>query len=305
MSFNARYELERVMAHQTLLQASAESLRGRADVRAGLLPDGLCGRQRHFAAALLDPDRPVPPGLVGPDREPSEKRFNVYRNNVVVGLVETLRAAYPAVCRLVGDDFFAAMARVYVALEPPRSPIMLDYGETFAAFIERFEPANSVPYLADIARIERAWVEAYHATEALPIGPARLATIDSQSLPQVVLALHPSVRVVRSSFPAVRIWQMNIDGGEPTEIDLFSGGENALVVRPLAEVEVRHVPASAATFIQRVAAHASVAEATTLAFDEDADFDLAGTLRDLFAINAIVGWRLQETAEFRPTARLA
>ncbi|NYH16471.1 HvfC/BufC N-terminal domain-containing protein [Paraburkholderia bryophila] len=305
MSFNARYGLECVMAHLNLPKASAETLRGRADIRSGLLPDGLCDRQRHFAAALLDPDSAVPPGLVGPDREPSEKRFNVYRNNVVVGLVETLRAAYPAVCRLVGDEFFAAMARVYVALEPPRSPIMLDYGETFAAFIERFEPANSVPYLADVARLERAWVEAYHAAEALPIDPAQLATIDSHSLPQVVFALHPSARVVRSSFPAVRIWQMNIDGGEPAAIELSGGGENALVIRPLAEVEVRQAPASAATFIQSVAAHASVAEATTLAFDEDADFDLAATLRDLFAINAIVGWRLREAAEFSPTARLA
>lgn len=305
MSSNGRYGLERVMAQPNFLQASAGTLGRRTDVRSGLSPEDLSDRQRTFAAALLDPDSPVPAGLVGPDREPSEKRFNVYRNNVVIGLVETLRAAYPAVCRLVGDEFFAAMARVYVALEPPRSPIMLDYGETFAAFIEKFEPANSVPYLANVARLERAWVEAYHSAEATSLDPAQFATIDSQNLPQIVFTLHPSVRVVRSSFPAVRIWQMNIEGGEPTAIDLARVGEHALVVRPLADVEVRQVPASAATFILSVAAHASVAEATTLALDEHADFDLTGTLRDLFAINAIVGWSLREVTPFSPTARLA
>lgn len=301
MSFNARFGRESAMAREKTLQVSARPLDGRA----GLNADCLCERQRNFAAAILDPNMPVPRGLIGPDREPSEKRFNVYRNNVVAGLVEALKAAYPAVCRIVGHDFFAAMARVYVALEPPRSPVMLDYGETFPDFIERFEPAKSVPYLRDVARLERAWVDAYHAAEAPPADPALLATIDSRSLPQIGFMLHPTVRVVRSSFPVVQIWLMNIDAGEPAAIDISSGGENALVVRPIAEVEVRRLPAGAATFVIGLAAGASVADATALAFDEDGDFDLAGALQDLFAINMIVGWNVREGSEFSPIARVA
>lgn len=289
------------MTREKTLQVSARPLGGSA----GLNADCLCERQRNFAAALLDPNMPVPRGLIGPDREPSEKRFNVYRNNVVAGLVEALKAAYPAVCRIVGHDFFAAMARVYVALEPPRSPVMLDYGETFPDFIERFDPAKSVPYLPDVARLERAWVEAYHAAEAPPADPAPLATIDSRSLPQIGFALHPSVRVVRSSFPVVQIWLMNIDAGEPAAIDICSGGESALVVRPIAEVEVRRLPVGAATFIMGLAAGASVADAAALALDADCDFDLAGALRDLFAMNMIVGWNVREGSEFSTIARVA
>ena len=304
MSFNARFGLERAMAYAQTSHVFARPSDGRAD-NEGLNDDRLRERQRNFAAALLDPDMPVPLGLVGPDRESSEKRFNVYRNNVVAGLVEALKAAYPAVCRIVGDEFFAAMTRVYVVLEPPRSPVMLDYGETFPDFIGKFESAKSVPYLSDVARLERAWVEAYHAAEAPPADPALLATIDSRSLPQMGCTLHPSARVVRSSFPAVQIWLMNIDGGAPAAIDISGGGENALVVRPIAEVEVRRLPVGAATFIISLAAGASVAEATTLAFDENPNFDLAGALRDLFAINAIVGWNIQEGYDFRPIARHA
>lgn len=302
MSFNARSERESAMERQNSSRA------GQLDNRTGSTDpnaDCLCERQRRFAAALLDPARPIPPGLVGPDRQPSERRFNVYRNNVVAGLVEALKAAFPAVRRIVGDEFFAAMARIYVALEPPRSPIMLEYGATFPDFVGSFEPANSVPYLPDVARLERAWAEAYHAAEAAPADPARLATIDSRNLPQLVLTLHPSLRVVRSSFPAVRIWQMNIDAGEPGALDIFSGGENALVIRPIAEVEVRQIPAGAATFILSLAAKASVADATTRAFDEHSDFDLAGALQGLFAVNAIVGWSLQENSPFTQIARYA
>lgn len=304
MSFNARPERESAMAREASSQVSAGQLSSRTG-RTDPNPDCLCERQRRFATALLDPGKRVPPGLVGPDRRPSERRFNVYRNNVVAGLVNALKAAFPAVRRIVGAEFFAAMARVYVALEPPRSPVMLEYGATFPGFVETFEPANSVPYLADVARLERAWAEAYHAVEAPPADPAQLAAIDSRSLPQIVLTLHPSTRVVRSPYPAVQIWRMNIDDGVPSALDIFSGGENALVIRPFAEVEVRRIPAGAATFILSLAAKASMADAATLAFDEDLNFDLAGTLRDLFAVSAIVGWNMRDDSQCSQIARSA
>ena len=110
-------------------------------------------QQAQFATALLDPRLPTPPGLVGPDGKPSTKRFNVYRNNVVAGLTATLRDAHPAVTRIVGDEFSVAMARIYLAGAPPRSPIMLHYGAGFPDFIAAFEPVESVPYLRDVARI--------------------------------------------------------------------------------------------------------------------------------------------------------
>ncbi|HSK41563.1 MAG TPA: DNA-binding domain-containing protein, partial [Arenibaculum sp.] len=109
----------------------------------------LAERQTGFAAALLDPGAPAPHGLVGPDGLPSARRFGIYRNNVLAGLSDVLKAAYPATCRIVGEDFFAAMARLYVLAEPPRSPRLIEYGAGFPDFIARFEPAAALPYLAD------------------------------------------------------------------------------------------------------------------------------------------------------------
>ncbi|GEC17491.1 hypothetical protein NWI01_33830 [Nitrobacter winogradskyi] len=139
--------------------------------------------------ALLDPERPVPLGLVGPNGAPSARRFAVYRNNVIAGLVDTLQAAFPAVSRIVGNDFFRAMARIYAASELPVSPIMLGYGGSFPNFIERFGPAAMLPYLADVARIERAWTEAYHAAEASALDPAmlarfRMAAVSASAIPK-------------------------------------------------------------------------------------------------------------------------
>ena len=130
-------------------------------------------RQQAFASALLDSNLPAPQGLVGPDGVQSERRFTVYRNNVFVGLTEALRAGFPCTARLVGEEFFMAMARIFAAAHPPGSPVLLHYGAEFPDFIASFPPAASLPYLADVARIERAATEAYHERDEAPLQIAR------------------------------------------------------------------------------------------------------------------------------------
>jgi hypothetical protein len=246
--------------------------------------------QRDFAAALLDPQLPTPPGLVGPDGEPSARRFAVYRNNVVAGLIDTLKAAFPAVCRIVGAEFFRAMARVYVIAEPPRSPILLDYGAGFPRFIGEFEPAATLPYLADVANIERAWTEAYHAPEALPLDPAAFVAIEPDQLPDIRLLLHPSVHVVRSQPPALTIWRMNVGDGVPAPVDLAAGGEDVLIVRPMADVEVRTMREGGAEFVRALADGLSVLAAMKAALSADHRFDLSANLSGLIRAGALIGY---------------
>jgi hypothetical protein len=250
----------------------------------------LAERQRSFGAALLDPVLPAPAGLVGPDGKPSSRRFAVYRNNVMIGLTQTLKDAYPAVHRIVGSEFFHALARAFVVGALPRSPMLFDYGAGLPDFIDRFEPASVLPYLADVARIERAWIEAYHSAEATPIGPSALSEIDPDVLPGISLVLHPSVRVVRSRFPALTIWQMNVEGGVPGRVDLAAGGEHALVVRPEAEVEVRSIPKGSPDFIQALSSGRSVLDAFEQALLAEPRFDLAANLTDLIQVGAVIGF---------------
>lgn len=256
----------------------------------------LAERQRDFAAALLDPGLPTPDGLVGPDGEPDPKRFAVYRNNVVVSLIEALADAFPAVHRIVGADFFRAMARAYVIIQPPRSPIMLDYGAGFPDFIRSFEPAAGLPYLDDVARIERAWTEAYHAPEASPIDPSAFSTVAPDELPAMQLELHPSLRLVRSQFPALTIWQMNIGDGVPAPVDLGSGGEDALIVRPAADVEVRLIPKGSLEFIRALSDGRPVLAALKEALTANCRFDLSANLSDLMRAGALVGYSLAHEA---------
>lgn len=255
----------------------------------------LAERLGSFARALLDPAQPVPAGLVAPDGLPSPRRFGVYRNNIVVGLTHTLKDAYPAVHGIVGADFFQVMARRYLVSELPRSPILLDYGAGFPAFIGGFAPASMLPYLADVARLERAWLEAYHAAEAEPIAPAAFAAIAPADLPALHLRFHPSLRLIDSRFPMLTIWQMNTAGGSPAPVALDAGGEAVLIVRPEADVEVRSIPAGSLAFVGALAARTSMLAALEEGLRADPRFDLAGTIHDLIQSGAVVGFDFEQS----------
>jgi hypothetical protein len=235
-------------------------------------------RDAGFAAALLDPDRPAPKGLPA-------RRYAVYRNNVTASLIEALAAAYPAVRALVGAAFFDAAAAVFVRTHPPRDPLMILYGADFPDWLAAFPPAASVPYLADVARLERARLVALHAADAEPLPATALAALPPAALTGARLALHPSLGLVASHFPVVSIWAQAKGRAPSAAVDL-SSGEVARVVRPALEVTVAPVSRAAASFLGALRAGIGLGAAAEAAALRD-DFDLAGEIAALFAAGLV------------------
>ncbi len=244
--------------------------------------------QRAFATALLDPELLPPPGVVSHLSTSPRGRFSVYRNNVMVALTGALEARFPASRRIVGAEFFAAMARAFAASSPPRSPVMMVYGDAFPAFIESFEPAASVPYLADVARLEAARTRAYHAADAEPLARERLVEALQGEAETLCFTLHPSIELVSSSHPIVTIWAMNAGETEVAPIEDWQG-EEALVSRPCLDVEVRRLPSGAAGFLEALRGGAPLAAAVATALAATPGFDLAENLVTLLGARLVVG----------------
>jgi hypothetical protein len=162
----------------------------------------LMDAQADFAAALLSTATPVPDSIRGVLRGRAERRFAVYRNNVAASLIGALAGRFPVVRRLVAEEFFRAMAHDYVVQDPPRSPLLFQYGESFAQFIDGFAPAAPIPYLADVARLEYLRGLAYHAADAEPLPAAAFAALDGGRLAAFKVRLHPSVFVLASDYPS-------------------------------------------------------------------------------------------------------
>lgn len=180
--------------------------------------------QAGFVAAVLNPDLPVPAGLVGPSGRPAGRRFDVYRNTVAGGLTRALETGFPAVRRLVGEAFFAAMAGVFLRAHPPRDRVLMLYGADFPAFLAAFPPVAHLGYLPDVARLEQAIRESYHAADHRP---ATLAGLTPEAVLARSLRLAPSVRLIRSAWPVQAIWAANTAGG-PAPV---AGPQEVLVLR--------------------------------------------------------------------------
>ena len=242
--------------------------------------------QDAFAHALRDPGAALPRGVISHNSEAPRKRFSVYRNNVIIGLVNALEARFPATRKIVGEDFFKGAAKVFAAAQPPRSPLMMFYGDGFPAFLAEFEPAQEVPYLAGVARLEAARTRAYHAADAKPLTPAALLGIPQEALADLRFILHPSLEIVASNDPIVTIWAMNSGEMELAPVTDWRG-EDALVCRSGLDIELRRLPPGAKTFLQSLAAGDPLGVAAALALAAHTRFDLAANLAALFAGLAI------------------
>ena len=242
----------------------------------------MLGYARAFAPALLDPDRPVPSLVSGPNGKAARKRYNVYRNNVTVSLIDALAAVFPSTMRITGTDFFRAMARFHIRATPPSSPLLFEYGHDFPDFIEQYEYARSMPWLADVARIERAWLDAYHAADAEPLAPRALASIPAEGLADTILTPHPTARIVRSRFPAVAIFAANRSDAPVGRIEA-TGPEDALVTRPHLEVMVRRLPPGGAVFLTSLIAGEPFGVAAAEALADSPEFDLPASIAEMLA----------------------
>ncbi|WP_373352898.1 DUF2063 domain-containing protein [Pseudoroseicyclus sp. CXY001] len=240
-------------------------------------PSDADAKAQGFPTALLDPTAPPPPGLTDGQGGPAGRRFDVYRNNVAVALREALAAGFPVTQALVGEAFFHAMAGAFARVSPPQSPVMRLYGAAFPEFIAGFPPAATLPYLADVARLEMALRESYHAADAAPVGPDALAAFPEARLPALRLRFAPATRLVTSAHPIVSIWAAHHGGPKPAP-----GPEAALVTRPGFDPAPHVVPETALPALRAHMEGAPLGTAAALAPEA-----LPGLLRLLLTSGAL------------------
>jgi len=248
----------------------------------------------EFAEALLAPDLACPDGLFSSNGAAPASRFVVYRNNVHSALINALATAYPVTLQLVGEEFFRAMAGLFVQACPPTSPLISEYGSAFAAFIQDFEPAASVPYLADVARLERLRVRAYHAADCQVLDQhSVLRQLQGcAQLGQLRVRLHPSLATLESSYAVVSVWAAHqVDGAIATLHPWYAQG--ALVVRQGLAVKVFAIDRGSVTFINRLNQGAGLEMAIADALEASTEFDLHQCLTLLISHDAITHLHLQ------------
>ncbi len=252
-------------------------------------PNNWAKQQSHISDALTNPDQPVPDSVAKTKQgAPSLKRFNVYRNNVAISLIKLCESTFPVTRELVGEDFFAAMARQFSAKNLPKSPLLFDYGHEFPGFIKTYAPANTVPYLADVAALEWARNTVFHGPDKTPLTIEALANFSQEEMPNLTFELHPTTTVLTSKWPIVSIWSAHqTDDIQKAIPNLKEGGECALIIRPNLAIKVHAISTATFTFMTALATKKTFATAVASAIEKDDNFDISAALAGLFKVGAV------------------
>lgn len=261
--------------------------------------------QDDFAAALagsasVAPVGPPSAALAGAPPDPAlatsvaalvaQPGFAVYRNTVAGANVDALQANYPTVSRLVGDEWFRAAASLFAASNPPRLPMMVEYGEGFADFLAGFEPARELHYLAGVARLDRFWTLAHVAADAVALAGARIAALAPDALGRTRLRVHPAARwALFDEAPVGAIWRRHRDAAPDAAVDLDDlewRGDGVLVTRPDDGVQWVAIDAATVAFLDACACGETVVQAAAAALEAQPDADLAETMKRLLDAGA-------------------
>jgi hypothetical protein len=243
--------------------------------------------QAAFAGGIVDSRLLPPPSVVECGGSGLSGGFAVYRNNSVVSLLDALHDRFSVTCLLVGEEFFRAMARSYVGGHRPASPLLMLYGDDFPVFIGGFAPAADVPYLSDVARLELAWSEAYHAPEDRSLQAQVLSRASPAALLNMRLTLHPSVRSVRSAYPVADIWAAHQKPGVAPAVTHWCG-QDVLIVRPDSEVQVHTLGRGVYAFVGALLDGMCVQDAAEVALGDHVEFDAGQSIVKLLGIGAVV-----------------
>lgn len=216
--------------------------------------------QRDFAAALRTVTVAEPAALT------------IHRNTGARAALDALAANYPVVHALFGDEPFTACAQAYFHVSPPCEPRLSHVGAGFATFLRGYAPVQDILWIADVAALERMWLESLFAADAPVLDGAALLQhgVDDETR----LALHPATRFAHFGAPAVSIWHAHASE-DPNALELIEWcPEVALVTRPGHAVDIRAMGAGALAFLMAVADGQPLVGAGAAAFDADPDVDL-------------------------------
>jgi hypothetical protein len=238
-------------------------------------------------AAALRPGEPCtePPGWLS--ALAAQPGFAVYRNTVAQGCLSALRANYPTVQQLLGDECFGAMALDFVHHNPPTDALLMLYGADLAEHLARWQPAAALPYLPDVARLDRLWSESHAAADAPVVDAGWLAALAPATLAAQRLRPHPAARWLWcDAHPAYTIWRRHRES-QPLDAPLSWHSEGALLTRPSACVRWHGLDAAGHTFLGHCARHLPLAEAATATLRAHPDAKLDVLLAQLLNAGAL------------------
>lgn len=177
-------------------------------------PEGVAPALAAMAAA----GEPLAGGLeslvLGDERMSAVERLEVYANMYFFRILDVLKEDYPALLAAVGDAAFHDLVTAYLIEHPSTHPSIRWVGRHLPSFLARRALGRERPWLADLARLEWAILDAFDSPDAAPLGADRLAALCSEEWPGARFRFTPSLAVLECGWPVDRLWDDAVHGRE-------------------------------------------------------------------------------------------
>ncbi len=244
----------------------------------------LAEEQKIFTDSLKDSEKATPEMIASHNN--SLDRFNIYRNNVFVSLTEAIASSFPACFALVGESFFNALARAYIDKTMPQSPLIYLYGEHFPNFLENFPPAQKIPYLADLAKLEWEFLKSTNAKDAAPIIIDKLQTLAPDHMQTCCFTMHPTLFIGQSQWQISNLW-IKIRHDPTRSIEKMEQAQFYLIIRPHLQTQIHIISKAMHSFIDKLSKNINFAKAAEETIEAYPDFNLGENLANLFSLGCV------------------
>jgi hypothetical protein len=156
-----------------------------------------------------------------------EDRVGLYAEMYWLRMRDSLRADYPFVLRVLGDEDFDVLVARHLRREPSTH---YSLGRLGAGFTETVGAASlELPWLADLAELEWARAEAFVAPDAPVLELPALSALTDETFSHSRLVVSPSVRLLRPRWDVLPVWRALERGAAWRELTV-TRAESPLVV---------------------------------------------------------------------------
>jgi hypothetical protein len=144
--------------------------------------------------------------IAGNERLSASERLGIYANAYFYRLRDIFKEDFPCTYMVLGDVKFHNLITGYLIEYPPSEPSVLHAGRHLPHYLQTISGlagklVSPWPFLADLARLERACTEVFHGADAEALEQTLLRGLTPESWPSLRLRLHPAGQILDVEWP--------------------------------------------------------------------------------------------------------
>ncbi|MYB88624.1 MAG: DUF2063 domain-containing protein [Proteobacteria bacterium] len=229
-----------------------------------------------------------------------ERRMDIYRTTMREAHVRALATTYACCEKILGERYFRQLATEFYYGNPATHQDLNRYGQAFPdfmrEFIEHHAELAEYPYLADLARLEWLYEQAYYTREDAAFDFRALAMLDEDDYRKLHFVLGASVATLKSDYPVYELWRAHQGQGGTKEVTAIDEPQYLCVAREEFKPRIHRIDHAFQWVMNKIDQGCAFGELETLVEQESMRISLQAIIPELIARKWICGYQVASVA---------